>query len=87
MGGLPTKQAVMAFTSFPADARPMLAASADAVWKSGDGAATWQRLAKAPARVAALAIHPEKRDVIFAGTNTGELHVTEDGGSSWRRLR
>ena len=87
MGGLPTKQAVIAFTSFPADARPMLAATAEALWKSTDGAATWQRLPKAPAEVTALASHPEKRDVIFAGTETGELHVTEDGGSNWRRLR
>ncbi len=87
MGGLPTKQAVVAFTSFPADARPMVAATAEAVWKSGDGAATWQRLSKAPARVTALAIHPEKREVIFAGTDRGELHVSEDGGSTWRRLR
>ncbi len=87
MGGLPTKQAVMAFTSFPADARPMLVATADAVWKSTDGATTWQRLAKAPPGVTALAIHPEKREVIFAGTHAGELHVTEDGGTLWRRLR
>ncbi len=87
MGGLPTKQAVMAFTSFPADGRPMLAATAGGVWMSGDGAKTWQGLAKAPANVKALAIHPEKREVIFAGTDTGDLHVTEDGGSTWRRLR
>jgi len=87
VGGLPTKQAVTAFTSFPADARPMLAATADAIWKSGDGAQTWQRLAKPPARVTALAIHPEKREVIFLGTQAGELHVTEDAGTTWSRLR
>ena len=87
MGGLPTKQAVVAFTSFPADARPMLAATTDAVWKSGDGAATWQRLLTAPPGIMALAIHPEKRDVVYAGTQTGELHVTEDAGTTWRRLR
>jgi len=87
VGGLPTKHTVMGFTAFPADGRPMLAATADAVWKSGDGARTWQRLGNLPTRVTALAIHPEKRDVIFAGTQAGELHLSEDSGSNWRRLR
>jgi len=87
VGGLPTKQAVMAFTSFPADGRPMLAATADAVWKSPDGATTWQRLAKAPPGVTALAIHPEKRDVIYSGTQAGEVYLTDDAGTTWRKLR
>ncbi len=87
MGGLPTKQAVVAFTSFPADGRPMLAATADAVLKSDDEAATWQRLPNAPADVTALAIHPEKRNVILAGTQAGALYMSEDGGTIWRRLR
>lgn len=87
MGGLPTKQPVLAFAAFPADARPMLAATVDVVWKSGDGAGTWHRLPKAPARVTALAFHPEKRDVIFAGTQAGELYVSEDAGATWQRQR
>ena len=54
--------------------------------RKGEGR-TWQRLGNLPTRVTALAIHPEKRDVIFAGTQAGELHLSEDSGSNWRRLR
>lgn len=87
MGGLPTKQAVMAFTSFPADARPMLAATADAIWRSPDGAKTWQRIPKAPGGITALAIHPEKREIVFAGTRDGKVFKSIDGGSSWQEPR
>ena len=87
MGGLPTKQAVMAFTSFLADARPMLAATADAIWRSTDGAKTWQRIPKAPGGITALAIHPEKREIVFAGRGDGKIYTSSDGGTSWQALR
>jgi photosystem II stability/assembly factor-like uncharacterized protein len=87
VGGLPTKQKVIAFTSFPTDARPMLAATADALWKSDDGAKTWRRLVNAPAGVTALAIHPERREVVFAGTGDGRIFRSADRGASWQPTR
>lgn len=87
MGGLPTKQAVMAFTSFPADAWPMFAATADAIWKSSDGAKTWQRMPQAPGGITAIALHPEKREIVFAGTGDGRIFRSTDGGTSWQAPR
>lgn len=55
--------------------------------KSGDGGVTWQWSADGIRRssITALQIHPNNRNVVFAGTVDGSLHKTYDGGKKWYR--
>ncbi len=36
--------------------------------------------------ITSLAESPQDEDVLYAGTDDGLLHVTEDGGENWRRI-
>ncbi len=87
MGGLPTKQAVVAFAADPRKDPVMFAALPDGLWKSGDVGKTWQRLAQAPGGITALAVHPVDQDRVFAGTKDGKLFGSADGGASWQVVR
>ena len=87
MGGLPTKQPVGAFATDPTRNPEMFAALADGLWKSRDGGKTWQRLANSPGGITALAVHPEKREILFAGTDDGRIFRRTDGGTSWEAPR
>ena len=84
MGGLPTKQKAAAFAADPTTSPVMFVALPDGLWKSGDSGKTWQGLAQAPGGITALAIDPEKREVVFAGTRDGRLFRSSDGGTSWQ---
>ena len=87
MGGLPTKQPVVAFAADPTLWPLMVVALADGVRRSTDGGRTWQPLAGAPSVVTALAVHPEKHEVVFAGTGDGRIFKSVDGGTSWEGPR
>jgi photosystem II stability/assembly factor-like uncharacterized protein len=87
VGGLPTKQPVAAFASDPTRSPVMFAALPDGVWKSRDGATTWQRLSSAPGGVTALAVHPANPELVFAGTGDGRIFKSTDGGTSWQASR
>lgn len=86
MGGLPTTQPVTAFTADPTKTPVMFAALVDGVWKSWDGGNTWQRLVNTPG-ITALAVHPRKSELVFAGTEDGKLLRSPDGGGSWETVR
>lgn len=56
------------------------------VWHSPDGGEHWKRVAEGihfETEVRALAVHPERPEVIFAGTSSG-LYRSENGGASWQ---
>jgi photosystem II stability/assembly factor-like uncharacterized protein len=58
------------------------------VWRSVDGGETFQRRSEGmfvEADVRALALHPARPGVLYAGTNAG-LYRTSDGGERWARL-
>jgi len=84
VGGLPTKRLAAAFAADPTANPVMFAALADGLWKSGDGGKVWQQLAQAPGGITALAIHPEKPALVFAGTGDGRIFKSSDGGTSWQ---
>ncbi len=65
----------------------MVAALADSLWRSEDGGQTWQRAPGVPGGITALAIHPEQRQLLFAGTANGRLFRSTDGGASWQPSR
>lgn len=83
MGGLPTKQQVVAFAADPTKNPVMFAALLDGPWKSWDAGNTWQRLDNMPG-ITALAVHPRKPELVFAGTGDGKIFQSTDGGGSWQ---
>jgi photosystem II stability/assembly factor-like uncharacterized protein len=87
VGGLPTKRPAVAFAADPTLWPLMVVALADGVRRSTDGGRTWQRPAGAPSDVTALAVHPEKHQVVFAGTRDGRIIMSADGGVSWQATR
>jgi photosystem II stability/assembly factor-like uncharacterized protein len=62
--------------------------SADNLWRSGDGGATWQPivgtapLALPDAPVYGIAIHPDDPAVLYAATEVG-VFTSDDGGAHW----
>lgn len=87
MGGLPTTQPVAAFAADLTEHPVMFAALPDGLRKSPDGGKTWQQLAKAPGGITALAVHPEKPEIVFAGAGDGGIFRSTDGGTSWQATR
>lgn len=86
MGGLPTQQPAVAFAAEPSQNPVMYAGLPDGVWKSADAGKSWRRLTTR-AGVSALAVHPGKPELVFAGTDQGEILRSSDGGSSWQAPR
>jgi photosystem II stability/assembly factor-like uncharacterized protein len=54
------------------------------VWKTTDGGSTWRSIGPSLPQIPALtlAIHPERRDELYLGTDSG-LWMSTDGGESW----
>ncbi len=54
------------------------------VWKTTDNGAIWRNIGGALPAVAVttLAVHPDRRDWLYVGTEVG-LFVSEDGGKKW----
>ena len=60
----------------------------EGVWRSTDGGATWDRSSKGmfvECDVRALAVHPRRPRVLYAGTNEG-VYRTENAGDDWTRV-
>ncbi|MGH2372826.1 MAG: F510_1955 family glycosylhydrolase, partial [bacterium] len=56
------------------------------LYRSLDGGRQWEYLRDPlPGGVFALAAHPQRADIVLAGTARG-LHISEDAGLSWRLL-
>ncbi len=78
---------VWALAHFPADPRMIVAGAADGVYQSEDAGETWRRMSPEQnvglKPVVAVAIHPTKRDIVYAGTP----HLpwkTVNGGRTWQ---
>lgn len=82
-------------TFAPADTRALLVAG-DVIWKSTTAGYTWTAISpplakdvdagvgRVRSQVAALAPSPVDARTIWAGTDGGAVHVTRDGGTTWR---
>jgi len=58
------------------------------VARSTDGGQTWHEISDgiSPMNVFGLAMDPEDKDVMYAGTANGRLYATTNGGVSWELL-
>lgn len=57
---------------------------AAAVVRAGEAGTTWQPAPIQGGDVRSLAIHPHDPDTIVAGTASGQIYVSRDGGERWR---
>ncbi|MEM6643937.1 MAG: PKD domain-containing protein [Bacteroidota bacterium] len=70
---------------YPENSDTLLIAGNRGIWKSTDGANTWQQVNTAS--VVDLAFKPDDPQVIYASTNgTRFLHRSTDGGDTWDRI-
>ena len=60
---------------------PMVAE--DGLWRAQDQMASWKPVSTETGDVTALATHPEGGGRIFAGTRSGDVLISDDGGASW----
>ena len=80
VGPLPDQLSVIALLIDPSNASFLYAATADGVFKSSDGAATWSRVLDTPSRC--LAVAPANSAVLYAGAGDG-VSASLDAGASW----
>jgi photosystem II stability/assembly factor-like uncharacterized protein len=54
------------------------------LWATPDGGASWSDLSATlpTAPVRAIAVHPRRRNLVYAGTEVG-LYASEDSGATW----
>lgn len=81
-------QSLETFTVYAAPRDPLVfAGTADGVWRSTDGGATFAR-ADFPDRVQIWSIAPSPADprLMFAGGSPVSVYRSEDGGESWSRM-
>lgn len=55
----------------------------DGFWRAQDQMASWKPVSTEFGDVTALAAHPEGNGQIFAGTRSGRVLVSDDGGAGW----
>ncbi|HUP42027.1 MAG TPA: hypothetical protein VM599_02335 [Thermoanaerobaculia bacterium] len=61
-----------------------LGALAGAVRADSGAAAAWRAAPLWGADVRSLVVHPEHPDTLFAGTSSGQVYLSSDGGEQWR---
>jgi photosystem II stability/assembly factor-like uncharacterized protein len=80
VGPLPDQLGVSALLIDPSNASFLYAATADGVFNSSDGAATWSRVLDTPSRCLAMA--PADSAVLYAGAADG-VSASFNAGASW----
>ena len=83
-------QSIRAFAQASSDVRILVAGTLQGVFRSNDGAASWQQISPAGSKeiheVESIAIDPKDPNIVYAGT----WHLpwkTSDGGKSWQNIK
>jgi photosystem II stability/assembly factor-like uncharacterized protein len=84
VGGLPTDRTVYAIHSHPKVPQRLLAALQEGLYRSQDGAKTWQSVeVPVASRVVSFVHHSEDQTLLFAATGEGDILKSTDGGAHW----
>lgn len=83
--GIPLDACVQAITPHPTRPEVVYLATRKGLYRSSDGAQSWERLAITPEPVPiwSLAVSPHNPDVLIAGTAPVGFWRSEDAGQSW----
>lgn len=77
-------EAIVSIALHPTNANILYVATNDAVYKSRDGARSWERFPSFTARrVTTVAIDPQLPATIYAGTMGDAVYKSPDGGQHW----
>jgi photosystem II stability/assembly factor-like uncharacterized protein len=76
---------VSAVAVHPFDSNILYAGTPDAVYKTRNGGANWEKIAAQPRIAESIAIDPVNPDVVYLGTSAGAFKST-DGGASWKEI-
>ena len=88
MGGLPADRTVYAIHSHPKVPQRLLAALQEGLYRSEDGAKTWQKVELPVAsHVVSFAYHPANPTLVFAATGEGDILMSTDGGAHWTQQK
>ncbi|MBI2676921.1 MAG: hypothetical protein HYX21_03200 [Candidatus Yanofskybacteria bacterium] len=88
---LSADEAVRAIAVDPKNADILYLAANHTIYKSSDGALSWQKLIAIDPRgdnptISALVINPDNSNIVYAGTTHGDLYKTADGGLNWQSV-
>lgn len=88
---LPSDSAVRSIAVDPKNPSVVYLAANNTIYKSINGAESWQELAVIDPRgdnptVSALSINPDDGNMIYAGTTHGDLYKTTNGGANWQNV-
>jgi photosystem II stability/assembly factor-like uncharacterized protein len=77
-------EAIVSIALHPTNSKILYVATNDAVYKSRDGGATWEKFPSFSARrVTTVAIDPQLPATIYAGTMGDAVYKSPDGGQHW----
>ncbi|HEX7185597.1 MAG TPA: hypothetical protein VF756_27480 [Thermoanaerobaculia bacterium] len=85
----PYAGSVWALTTDPANPRVFYSSTAEGIYKSADGGATWRLLRGGLPRrtgASALAVDPVRPSNAYANFGSSGLYRSADGGASWSRI-
>jgi photosystem II stability/assembly factor-like uncharacterized protein len=86
VGPMPVqKDWVLAFARSASDPRVFVLITPNALYRSADGAKTWNKLAHEGGPTA-IAIHPSDPQHLFLGEKDGSVSHSTDGGQTWKPL-
>ena len=76
---------VSAVAVHPFDSNILYAGTPDAVYKTKNGGAAWEKVASQPRIAESIAVDPVNPDVVYLGTSAGVFKST-DGGANWKEI-
>ncbi len=87
--GLWSESRIFALTVHPKEPRTVFAGANDGVYKSTDGAQSFEKLPSPmdDLDVWRIAIDPVNPEIMFAGTRPAALFRSTDGGAHWQKLK